>query len=237
MNYGSMLGNSLAYTKDGLLGKWKRWILLFICTVIFPLFWGYQWRIYRGEPRMPQLDDWVGMFIDGIKLLVVSIIYFIVPMIIFIAIGGAGILMGRATDSLGTGALIGTLIGMLIGVLIFFIFSLIAMMALVRFARTDSFREAFNLSAIVAHIGKIGWLRYILALIILWIIIAVSVFVLILVVGVVSVILALIPIIGLILGAILNIVVTVLIGPFVGVFSARYMTQIYDSAGGHAPLL
>jgi hypothetical protein len=55
------------------------------------------------------------------------------------------------------------LFGILIGLVVFFIFSLIALMALIRFARTDNFWEAFNFSAIVAHIGKIGWVSYILA--------------------------------------------------------------------------
>ncbi|MEG3057162.1 MAG: DUF4013 domain-containing protein [Methanoculleus sp.] len=150
-----MLGNSFAYTKDGLLGNWGKWLLLFISMVIFPLWWGYQWKIYRGESRMPPLDDWVGMFINGIKLFVVSIIYFIIPTVVFMVAGGAGIMMGGAASSPGAGALI----GMLIGMIFLFVFSLIALMGLVRFARTDSFGEAFNFSAIITHIGEIGWVK------------------------------------------------------------------------------
>jgi len=226
MNYGSMLGNSFDYTRDGLLGNWGKWLLLFICMVIFPFWGGYQWKIYKGESRMPPLDDWVGMFINGIKLLVVGIVYFIIPTIVFMVVGGAGILMGGAAKSSGAGALI----GMLVGMIFLFIFSLIAIMGLVRFARTDSFGEAFNFSAIIAHIGEIGWVSYILALIIFWIVVTVAAFVFSIAVGIISLILALIPLIGWLLAFLLNIIIALLIGPFVGVFGTRYITQIYDSA-------
>ena len=46
-------------------------------------------------------------------------------------------------------------------------------MGAVRFARTDSFGEAFNFSAILAHIGRIGWGPYIVALIVLMVVIGV----------------------------------------------------------------
>ncbi len=232
MNYGSMLGNSFAYTKDGLLGNWGKWLLLFISMVIFPLWWGYQWKIYRGESRMPPLDDWVGMFINGIKLFVVSIIYFIIPTVVFMVAGGAGIMMGGAASSPGAGALI----GMLIGMIFLFVFSLIALMGLVRFARTDSFGEAFNFSAIITHIGEIGWVSYVLALVIFWIVAVVAAVIFAIAMGVISAILLLIPFVGWLLAFLLSIIIAVLIGPFVGVFGTRYITHIYDSAGTAATM-
>jgi len=230
MEYGSMLRNSFDYTVNGLWGSWGKWLLLFISMIIFPLWLGYQWVIYKGESQLPPLDDWVEMFINGIKLIIVSIVYFIIPMIVLMFVGGAGILMGAATDNLGAGALIGLLIGFIVA----FVFSLIALMALIRFARTDSIGEAFNVSAIIAHIGKIGWLNYILALIILWIVAVVAIIAFMIVVGIVSFILALIPVVGWLLALILIAIIGILIGPFVGVFEARYMTLIYDSAAAPA---
>ncbi|MFW5638987.1 MAG: DUF4013 domain-containing protein [Methanoculleus sp.] len=232
MNYGSMLGDSFDYTKNGLLVNWGKWLLLFISMVIFPLWWGYQWKIYRGESRMPPLDDWVGMFINGIKLFVVSIIYFIIPTVVFMVAGGAGIMMGGAASSPGAGALI----GMLIGMIFLFVFSLIALMGLVRFARTDSFGEAFNFSAIITHIGEIGWVSYVLALVIFWIVAAVAAVIFAIAMGVISAILLLIPFVGWLLAFLLSIIIAVLIGPFVGVFGTRYITHIYDSAGTAATM-
>ncbi|NLA39577.1 MAG: DUF4013 domain-containing protein [Methanomicrobiales archaeon] len=225
MNYGSMIGDSFEYTKDGLFGNWGKWFLLFISMVIFPLWGGYQWKIYRGESRMPPLEGWVGMFIDGIKLIIVGIVYFIIPTIVFVILGGLGIFMGAATNSMGAG-----LIGVFVGLIFLFIFSLIAMMGLIRFARTDSFGEAFNFSAIIAHIGEIGWVSYIIALIILWLVIVVAVVIFSIAVGIISLILLLIPLVGWILAILLEIVIAILIGPFVGVFTTRYITHIYDGA-------
>lgn len=217
MEYGSMLSNSLDYTKNGLWGNWGKWILLFISMIIFPLWFGFQWKIYKGESQLPPLENWGEMFINGIKLIVVGVIYFIVPWIV------SGILSMVLGD-----------VGTIIGFIVSFIFSLVAAMALIRFARTDSFGEAFNISAIIAYIGKIGWLNYILALIILWIVAVVAIIAFMIVVGIVSFILALIPVVGWLLALILIAIIGILIGPFVGVFEARYMTLIYDSAAAPA---
>ena len=72
--------------------------------------------------------------------------------------------------------------------------------------------EAFNFSAILATIGRIGWISYIFALIIMIIII-----------GIVEAIGSAIPFIG---GLLLF-----LITPFIVLFEARYICQVYDSAG------
>ncbi|HNT07065.1 MAG TPA: DUF4013 domain-containing protein [Anaerolineaceae bacterium] len=230
MEYGSMLRNSFNYAVNGLWGNWGKWLLLFISMIIFPLWGGYQWKIYKGESQLPRLENWVEMFINGIKLIVVGIVYGIIPWIILMVLGGAGALMGGAMKSPDAGALIGIIIGFIIA----FIFSLIALMALIRFARTDSFGEAFNISAIVAHIGKIGWVSYILALIILWVVAVVALFVFIIAATIAALILALIPLVGWLLGLLLMAIIGILIGPFVGVFEARYFTLIYDSAAAPA---
>lgn len=184
--------------------------------IIFPLWGGFQWKIYQGDSRLPALEGWGEMFVNGIKLIVVGIVYFIIPFIISLVLGGGG----EAAMSAGA----------IISMIVYFLFSLIAIMALIRFARTDSFGEAFNVSAILAHIGRIGWLNYILALIIVWIVLVVAVMIFIIVMGIVSFILALIPLVGWLLAFILLAAVAVLIGPFIGVFEARYLTLIYDSA-------
>ncbi|MFY9194423.1 MAG: DUF4013 domain-containing protein [Methanoculleus sp.] len=130
----------------------------------------------------------------------------------------------------------GALIGMLIGMIFLFVFSLIALMGLVRFARTDSFGEAFNFSAIITHIGEIGWVSYVLALVIFWIVAAVAAVIFAIAMGVISAILLLIPFVGWLLAFLLSIIIAVLIGPFVGVFGTRYITHIYDSAGAPASM-
>ena len=219
MDFGKIVGDSFDYAKEGLEGKWNKWLLLLISCIIFPLIMGYMMRIYRGATPSPEPDDWGTMFIDGIKLLIVGIIYALPIIILEIAvIGSAGLalFMGTPNPYTHPGAFMGLLgavfVGILITLVVAIIIGLIATMAYVRFARTGSFGEAFNFGAILDHIGKIGWINYIFALIILVII-----------VGILEIILIAIPFIGFIL--------LFLILPFIVLFATRYITMVYDSAG------
>ena len=223
MVIGKIIDGSYFYAKDGLLGKWDKWVLLIISCIIFPLFMGYTMRIYRGENPAPALDDWGGMFIDGIKLLVVGVIYAI-PIIILdiVLLGSATLAMvssvrtSAGASFIDSGAVMGLLLAILFGamiiVIVAIIIGLITATATVRFARTNSFSEAFNFGAIFAHIGKIGLMTYIIALIMMSIII-----------GIVEVVCLVIPFIGISL--------LIILSPFIGVFSARYLTLLYESAG------
>ena len=219
MEFGKTIGDSFEYAKEGLVGKWTKWILLIISCIVFPLVMGYVMRIYRGLEPSPELNEWGSMFIDGIKLFVVAIIYAI-PIIIveFAVIGSAGYaflatLSNPMADPNAVIGLIGAvLFGVIILILVAIIIEMIAIIGMVRFARTNSFGQAFNFGAIFATIGRIGIASYILALILLAII-----------VGIIEVICWLIPYIGFLILFILL--------PFIVIFSARYVTLLYESAG------
>jgi len=209
MDYGNMLGESFSYAKDAVWGKWGRWILLVISTIIFPLIMGYVVRIYSGVKPAPEPGNWVGMFIDGLKLWIIGIIYaipiFILALIFVIPAG----MMSDPMTALGT---IG--IGLIVMLIVGLIITLISTIGMIRFAQKDSMGQAFAFGAILEHIGKIGWGSYIIALIVLWI--AGIVF------GFIVGILSAIPIIGWLIALFLS--------PFWIIFVARYMTLIYESA-------
>ena len=209
MDYGNMLSDSFSYAKDAVWGKWVQWILLAISTIIFPLIMGYMVRIYSGVKPAPEPGNWVGMFIDGLKLLIIGIIYaiplFIVMAIFFITAG----MMNDPLAALGT---IG--IGLLIMLVVGFLISLISAIGVIRFAQKDSMGQAFAFGAILEHIGKIGWGSYIIAIIVL--VIAGFVF------GFIASILGMIPVLGWLLMLFLY--------PVWYIFAARYMTLIYESA-------
>ncbi len=209
MDYGNMLSDSFSYAKDAVWGKWVQWILLAISTIIFPLIMGYMVRIYSGVKPAPEPGNWVGMFIDGLKLLIIGIIYAIplfIVMAIFIIPAG---MMNDPLAALGT---IG--IGLLIMLVVGFLISLISAIGVIRFAQKDSMGQAFAFGAILEHIGKIGWGSYIIAIIVL--VIAGFVF------GFIASILGMIPVLGWLLMLFLY--------PVWYIFAARYMTLIYESA-------
>jgi len=207
-----MLGDSFEYTKEALIDKYMRWLILIIGTIIFPIILGYTLRVYRGERSPPDPDDWVAVFIDGIKLFIVELIWAI-PVIIVAAIvfGGSAALMMSGSDAAAAAGVGGMFLGFLLVLVVGIIVALFAAIGAVRFARTDSFGEAFNFSAILAHIGRIGWGSYIIALIVLMAVIFV-----------ISFVLGIIPIIGWL--------ISIVIGPAISIFAARYITMLYDSA-------
>jgi hypothetical protein len=109
----------------------------------------------------------------------------------------------------------GMLVGVLIMLVVAIITGLLAKIGIIRFARTGSMGEAFNFGAILETIGKIGWLNYIVALIILFIVM--------LVVGCVVGIFFLVSIL-------LGYIVELIIAAPVVLFISRYYCLLYDSA-------
>ena len=139
MNIGSNLSSSFGYAKDGLVGHWVRWILLLISCIIFPLILGYQLRIMRGEDPAPEADNWLKMLVDGILYIIIGIIYAIPMIIIAMITMGPGVFM-LMSDPSAVAAGMGTLaVGIIILIIVAIIISLFETIAIVNFARKESF--------------------------------------------------------------------------------------------------
>jgi len=218
MDYGTMVCESFAYAKDAVIGKWKQWLLLIVATILLclPLL-GYTVKVLRGERPAPGVSGWGTLFIDGIKYLVISLIYAIPALIIlFVTIGSGVIAAAVSNPAASMNILGGVLFGLLIFIVVAFICSLYGTIGLIRFARTGSMGEGFNFTAIRETIGKIGWGAYVIALIIM---------------GIIQVI------IGLIFSSITSVIMPVgllielvFLAP-VTLFEARYLSLLYDAAG------
>ena len=86
MEIGAMLGDAFEYTKEALVGRWMRWLILLIGTIIFPIILGYTVLVYRGDQTPPDPQDWVAVFVHGIKLFIVQFVYAIPIIIVSILI-------------------------------------------------------------------------------------------------------------------------------------------------------
>ena len=225
MDYGKIVGDSFEYAKEAFWGKWDRWVILISASIIFPLFSGYIWEIYRGQKPAPKFEEG-SLFIHGLKLLVAGIIYAIPTLIVlFLTIGFAILSLMPFFLSYGSeippavfpaglaGAIAGILIGAILTIIIAFITALFAVLGMVRLARTGKFGEAFNFHEIHMTIKRIGWGSYILALIILWILSAIF--------AVIISFFMIIPFIGW--------VIMFIFLPVWVVFEARFITQVYDA--------
>ncbi len=224
MDYGTLIGNSFTYVKEGVIDKVKTWLLLIIATLILviPLM-GYIMGVYRGPTPAPEVENWSKLIVDGIRFIIVSIIYAIPAIILrFLIIGLAFASIKNTPVGMMSDMVSAVLLGLLIIIVI--IIGIIQPMGMIRFARTAKFSEAFNFGEIITTIKKIGWLSYILALIIGIIVVLIPGLILEAVCAVL-VIKLLIP--GLVIAAILFAVVL----PLLTIFYARYLTQVYESAG------
>ena len=217
MDYGNMVGDSFAYAKEAVVGKWNKWVMLIIATILLGLpLMGYALKVLRGDKPAPEVEDWGTLFIDGIKYLIVAIIWmlpvYIVLGILMVIGFGAAMTGDESAAMAGIGIMI---IGMIIVAILAIIIALFMMIGVVRSARTGSIGEAFNFSAIRSTIAKIGWVPYIIALIVLMVCGAIF--------SIVMGILMMIPILGWLL-------YFCMIPPYM-LFISRYICQLYDSAG------
>ena len=176
MDYSHVLNDAFHYTKEGIFGSADRWMKLILATICLGIpMNGYIMRIYRGADPAPEVDQWGTLFVDGLKLIVVGLIYAIPVMIVWAFVYGGMMLtliqgntaaMENWSPNFGLMGLM-YLLEILIGI--------IMPVAAIRFARTGSFSEAFNFGAILETIKKIGWINYIIALVLIAVVIAIPV--------------------------------------------------------------
>ena len=234
MDYSHVLNDAFHYTKEGIFGSVDRWLKLILATICLGIpMNGYIMRIYRGADPAPEVDQWGTLFADGLKLIVVGLIYAIPVMIVWVFVYGGMILIllqGNDTTMENWSPNIG-LLGLFYVLEI--IIGIIMPVAAIRFARTASFSEAFNIGAILETIKKIGWINYIIALILIAVVIAVPVCIIVfgmILVGGISMYMlggSTVALLGFIAAAVL---IVLTLAPLLSVFQARYMTRVYDSA-------
>ncbi len=257
MNFESIVSDSVNFTRETLLGKWTRWVILILLglpmalmPLIIPYFvdvkkiitgltihwelipWayiimlaiiviflsffitGYTVRIYRGGKIPPEFNNWGQLLIEGIKLDIITTIWFLPALIILLL----GVLMVLTMDSspFSPGGL-GIILFSLILAVLAFIFAIVAILFLtigaIRFSRTGKMSEGWNYKEIRGTIGRIGWGNYIVALVILLVIGFIF--------NMVTGLIGLIPFVGRVLQACCF--------PFIMVFFARFITKVYEA--------
>ncbi len=178
--------------------------------------------------------------IDGLKLLVIEIVYYIIPTIIVLIVGwisgtysavakivefvgqdvanttvNATTLVNAVPQEYWAALFTGLAITAIVALILYIIFGLLLEIAMCRLAKYDSIGEAINIGEVIGDIKEIGVGRYI-GWYILLLIIA-------LVLGVVLGFITAIPYIG--------ILIAFLVGaPFISLFAARALGSLYSDA-------
>ena len=241
MDFGEMLGDAFTYTKEGVSGNMHRWLKLILAIICLGLpFNGYIMRVYQGAKPAPEVDRWGTLFIDGLKLLVVGIVYAIPILVLWVLMYGTLFLTGHSNipDETAIAAMGVNLLLMMLMYIVEIIIAVLLPVAYIHFARTGTFSEAFNFSAIVETIGRIGWINYIVALVLVSLVIGIPVIILIsgsILVAGATVLLLNAGFAGLLFFISLGILLLIVLSPLFAVFQARYMTRVYDSAVPASP--
>jgi hypothetical protein len=261
MDYETIINDAIEFTRQTFAGRWDRWLILALLGLPFTLTrffivpekiitkgginwemipWvpiaalgiagilasffiaGYMVRIYRGPRPIPGLTGWPFLFADGIKVDIVILTWFL-PALVVLLTGGV-MLIGMLTSPSGLhfnpGFFLLMILLLPVELILFLIGSFFSIPGAIRFARTGSIVEGWRFSAILAIIRKIGWWHYLIALVILMI---AGFFY-----SMASLLPSSIPYVGWL--------VPVALAPFFTVFSAWYLTLVYEAGIEPAPV-
>ena len=202
---GENLTGSFGFAKDKLVGGIVNWILLIILTII-PIVnfiaMGTYLKVYRGED--PKVEHIGKSFVDGLLALIIAIIYMLIPLIVTSIVFAASMGSMMADPFAGLAA---AGIGGIICLILFILFALLMIPAMINFAR-KGFGAAFKFGEIFGMIGKAGWLKYIISIILLAIIF-----------GIIG-LLGMIPFIGWL--------IMLIIYPFLIVWAAKFWANLFE---------
>jgi hypothetical protein len=225
MDLSDNLNNSFAFARK-LFSDFGRLIILIVLDII-PIVnfivTGYASRVLKESPGAdspPKLENYGDLFVDGLKIVIASIIYMLIPLILiaagfgsfFAAMvtgGGPNFMWGGFTPAYmgllgGTGVVL-----VLVGLLVAFVMLILLAAGIAHMIKTGKFGKAFAFGEILGIIGKIGWGKYIAWLILIVILAAI-----------VGAIAGAIPYVGWIIAAI--------IGPALTVFYFRSLGLLYS---------
>ena len=233
--------------KDALEYSAKDWKILMILGVIclFSVFLlpgflitGYNYRVINtavhgvinGRDPLPEFDNIIDMFVDGVKVVIVQIAYILVPVIIFIIFA---VIASNISDVASTALMI---IGCIVTFAVGIAACLMDQMALCHMAYNDgSFSKAFALTEIKEVIDDIGWFNCIatyLGLIIITVVISLVVtaiiYAIFTVFGISGLALGVDPSGIFLLGALINSLITMfIVGPYLSIFNSRSIGLLY----------
>ncbi|WP_319578810.1 DUF4013 domain-containing protein [uncultured Methanospirillum sp.] len=220
-------------------------IMIIVGMLLMILQSGYVVQIYRGISPAPPVRDVKALFRDGFFLSIIGLGYSIIPVLIgvwtvllplqqkmgeFHNISSSSEPFVISPELLQTiGIIIG---GFVLSMLLYIIFCTISFVGLIRFSRTGSIRSAFEIPALLAKIGDIGWVRYLLSLLLLLFFTALfsgGIYLITLVCAIFGIITETVfpGINEIMLG--IRILVSIFLDVLIVVFNARYLSLLYDA--------
>jgi len=202
-------------------------VFVVIITVLYVIlvaliYNGYSLSIIKdtisgSDADLPEFD-WFTNLIDGLKVLLVNIVYMIVPFIVGVVLV---LIMGVSfTQLTSSNAAILTSSMFVVNIIITILailFTLLAMIATARLAETGELSSIIEFEKIFETISNIGWGNYIVWFIIFYILIMLITFV--------TALINFIPLIG-------TIIFVLIVPGFLNIFKSRAIGLIYNESKG-----
>lgn len=225
MDIGEIISDSIKYPSS----NWGKVLFLGVIMIasilIVPVFLliGYLFRIIKatlaGLDELPEFDEIGEMFVDGLKVFVVGIVYSI-PVIIINIIGALLGSTNSASLSLNPYMIWAVVLGYAVYIIVAAIIGLIEVIAIANMAYYDGdLGAAFRFGEVLDHIARIGWGKYIVT----YIVIAIVAFI-----GFLIGMLTVFILIGIIL-------LPLVIVPYIYMFGARAIALLFIDAVAEIP--
>lgn len=232
--------DSLEYPLKEKLTLLKIGIMAFLSFLIIPslLIYGYNYRVIKvaifgminGDDELPKFNDFKTMVVDGLKYLLVNLIYLLIPL-------GFGYILWILLKFLNSTTINVSVV--LITLVLSLIFYLISLMAVPNMAaNNDSFKAAFSIRDLIHIIKSIGILNYLgffigVFLIVFSFSVVITIILLIvfaaLGIGVIIISPSNIPLFEGFMNVIINSIFLFLIVPYLGIFQNRAIGLIYNT--------
>jgi hypothetical protein len=194
-------------------GKLLLLIILDIIPIVNLVVVGYLGNVIKApkdSKQLPPLENYIDLWIQGLKIAFASIIFMIIPLILTVPFIALLVVSWLYIPFLPTVGWVLAALLLLVGVLLAFFLAIILSMAIVNMLKKDSFGAAFSFGDILAIIKKVGWGSYLVWLLAIFIC------------SVIVSAIGSIPFIGWLL--------SLAIAPIFGVFVARSVSLIYLEA-------
>lgn len=226
-----MICGSFKIDTSGALGT----IFGIISLIVGIIIYGYEISVIKSgcenSNSIPDLDI-AKNFINGIKFIILTIVYYIIPAVIIIICGFAtgafnaifnvlafmGQNPGTSVNNIPveylTSLFTSLSLTVVIAIILAILFGLLMTIGMARLAKYDSLSEGFSFGKIIKDIGQIGWGSYIA-----WYIVYFILTIIILIVA--GIIFSFIPYIGVIL-------TPLLLMPYLTLFAARAIGLLYS---------
>lgn len=194
------------------LGRLVILVILSIIPILNFIMIGYAAKVASESPEgnaPPPLTGYASLFVEGLKVVVVGIIYMIIPLVLLgpSIVGFMSIPMLPTAPRLFVGGI--TVIALIAGIILAILASMVFYMGIMNMIKKNNFGKAFAFGEILEIIKNVGWGMYILWIIALVVIVAI--------VGLISAI----PIVGWL--------ISLIISPAVSVFIFRSAALVYSA--------